>query len=361
MAKVLVGYSCSVKPGENVMIQATGADSQIVASIVREVYAAGGRPFVNIGDPRISREILSVMTPESAKFAAECEMYRMRKIQCYIAIRGGENSFELSDVPAEKINLFNQIMMPVQNYRVQNTKWVILRYPTQGMAQQAGMSTTAFENLYFDVCTLDYAKMDRAMNPLVSLMRKTDKVRISAEGTDLTFSIKDIGVVKCSGERNIPDGEIYTAPVKTSVNGFITYNAPSIRHGIKFENVRLVFRKGKIIEATANNTEKLNEFLDIDAGARYIGEFAMGVNPHIKKPMGDILFDEKISGSIHFTPGKCYKETDNGNKSAEHWDLVQIHTPEYGGGEIWFDDVLIRKNGRFVLPELEGLNPENLI
>ena len=222
------------------------------------------------------------------------------------------------------------------------------------------MSTEAFEDFYFNVCNLDYSKMDKAMDALKVLMDKTDKVRIVARDTDISFSIKGIGAIKCAGEMNIPDGEVYTAPVRDSVNGVIRYNAPSIENGIKFEDVRLVFRNGKIVEATSNFTEKCNAIFDTDEGARYVGEFAIGVNPYVTQPMGDILFDEKICGSIHFTPGASYDDAFNGNKSAVHWDLVLIQTPEYGGGEIWFDGVLVRKDGRFVLPELQCLNPENL-
>ena len=228
------------------------------------------------------------------------------------------------------------------------------------MASQAGMSTDAFEEFYFNVCNLDYSKMDKAMDALKTRLDKADKVHIIAKDTDITFSIKGIGSKKCSGERNIPDGEIYTCPVKNSVNGVITYNTPSIEQGIKFENVSLTFKDGKIVKATGNYPEQLNAIFDTDEGARYVGEFSFGVNPYIVKPMGDILFDEKISGSIHFTPGCCYDDCYNGNISAVHWDLVQIQTPEYGGGEIYIDGELIRKDGRFVPADLLGLNPENL-
>src|SRR5690606_5901834 len=207
---------------------------------------------------------------------------------------------------------------------------------------------------------LDYAAMSKAMDPLKALMDRTDRVRITGPGTDLTFSIRGIGSVKCDGHRNIPDGEVYTAPVRESVNGTITYNVPSVRGGFTFENVRFRFENGKIVEAEANDTKRLNDILDTDEGARYIGEFSIGFNPHILTPMKDTLFDEKIAGSLHFTPGQAYRKADNGNRSAIHWDLVLIQRPEYGGGEIWFDDRLIRKDGRFVVPELEPLNPENL-
>ncbi|MFL6558809.1 MAG: aminopeptidase, partial [Bacillus sp. (in: firmicutes)] len=235
-----------------------------------------------------------------------------------------------------------------------------LRYPTSSMAQLAKMSTEAFENFYFDVCNLDYGRMDQAMDSLKALMDRTDKVRITGPGTDLSFSIKDIPAIKCAGRLNIPDGEVYTAPVRDSVNGVVTYNTPSPYQGFTFENVKLTFRDGKIVEAESNDSSRINKIFDTDEGARYIGEFAIGVNPFILNPMQDILFDEKIAGSFHFTPGQCYDDAFNGNHSNIHWDMVNIQRPEYGGGEMYFDDVLIRKDGLFVIPELEVLNPDNL-
>jgi aminopeptidase len=223
------------------------------------------------------------------------------------------------------------------------------------------MSKEAFEDFYFKVCNLDYSKMGQAMESLVEYMNKTDKVRIVGPGTDLTFSIKDIPAIPCAGEMNIPDGEVFTAPVKDSINGKLSYNTPAVYQGYTYENITLEFKDGKIINATANDTERINKVFDTDEGARYVGEFAIGVNPYVVTPMKDTLFDEKIKGSFHFTPGSCYEEAPNGNDSAIHWDLVCIQTPEYGGGEMYFDDVLIRKDGLFVIDELKCLNPENLI
>ena len=362
LAENLINYSCSLKKGEKILIEAKGIDYMLVNALVKEVYKVGAYPFVEIYDNRVTRELLLGNTPELAKMKAKFDGARMAEMDAYIGIRGGENCNELSDVPENNVKIESEYYShPVHHeIRVKKTKWVVLRYPNQGMAQQAGMSTDAFEDFYFKVCNLDYSKMDRAMDALAKRINNADKVRIIAKDTDLTFSIKGIGCKKCSGERNIPDGEIYTAPVKDSVNGVITYNAPSVENGFKFENVSLTFENGKIVNATANNNIKLNSILDTDAGARYVGEFALGVNPYIVKPMGDILFDEKISGSIHFTPGACYDDAYNGNVSAIHWDLVLIQTKEYGGGEIYFDGELIRKDGLFVTPDLLCLNPENL-
>lgn len=362
LAKGLINYSCSLKKGEKVLIEAKGIDYMLVNALVKEAYAVGAYPFVELYDNRITRELMLGQDEELVKLRAKYDSYRMQEMDAYIGVRGGENCNELSDVPEKSVKAEGEFYFhPVHHeIRVKKTKWVVLRYPNQAMAQLAGMSTDAFEEFYFNVCNLDYSKMDKAMDALKTRLDKADKVRITAKDTDLTFSIKGIGSKKCSGERNIPDGEIYTAPVKNSVNGVITYNAPSVENGFKFENVSLTFKDGKIIKATANDTEKVNQIFDTDEGARYVGEFALGVNPYIVKPMGDILFDEKISGSIHFTPGCCYDDCYNGNVSAIHWDLVLIQTKEYGGGEIYFDGELIRKDGLFIPDDLKCLNPENL-
>lgn len=363
LAKNLVNYSCKLQKGQKVLIEAKGVDYMLVNALIKEVYKVGAYPFVEMMDNRVSRELLLGETKELAMLRAKYDAYRMQEMDAYIGIRGGDNCNENSDVPSEnkKIDMEFYSQPVHMELRVKKTKWVILRYPNPGMAQAAGMSTDAFEEFYFNVCNLDYSKMNKAMDSLKKRLDNADKVHIVGNGTDLTFSIKGIGSKKCAGDCNIPDGEIYTAPVKNSVNGVIKYNAPSVENGFKFENVCLVFKDGKIIEATANDNEKINAIFDTDEGARYVGEFAFGINPYIKKPMGDILFDEKISGSIHFTPGSCYDDCDNGNNSAIHWDLVLIQTPEYGGGEIYLDDELIRKDGRFVVDDLLCLNPENLI
>lgn len=361
LSELLVNYSCDIQPGDKVLISYEGECCKNLArQLIKDVYKAGGLPYSEIRDAAITREILLNCSEEQIMFKDKCDLEQMKGMQAYIAIRAGNNTAELADVPSEKLNLYSKLSRPTLDYRVNETKWVVLRYPNYSMAQLANTSLENFEDFYFDVCTLDYRKMSEAMTPLVDLMNRTDKVQIKGPGTDLTFSIKGIGAVKCDGLRNIPDGEVYTAPVRESMNGIISYNTPSEEQGFTYENIVFQVENGKIVKATANDTKKINDLLDVDEGARYFGEFAIGVNPYILHPMKDTLFDEKIAGSFHLTPGMCYEDAPNGNKSANHWDLVMIQRPEYGGGEIWFDDVLIRKDGIFVLPELEGLNPENL-
>ncbi|MEE6130683.1 aminopeptidase [Priestia aryabhattai] len=362
LAHNLINYSVRLQKGEKVLIENFGLQRELVTALVNEAYAAGGYPFVLLKDHTVDRALLQGAQEEQYSMMADFEANVMKQMDAYIGLRSGSNIFEQSDVPGDKMRIHgNTIGKKVhRDIRVPKTKWVVLRYPNDAMAQLAKMSTEAFEDFYFDVCNLDYSKMSKAMDALVDLMNRTDKVRLTGKGTDLTFSIKDIPAVKCAGEMNIPDGEVYTAPVRDSVNGTIAYNTPSPYQGFTFENVTLTFENGKIVDATANDTERINEIFNTDEGARFVGEFAIGVNPYIQHPMQDILFDEKIDGSFHFTPGECYEDAYNGNKSNIHWDMVMIQRPEYGGGEIYFDDVLIRKDGLFVLEELKGLNPDNL-
>lgn len=364
LAKNLLNYSIKLQKNENILIEVFGEDAiPLAKELIRQAENIGAMPYFNIVNYQLLREMLNNCTKEQIKLYAKHDFEKMKDMNAYIGIRAANNTSELNGIPNEAMNLYNKYyMVPVQlEERVKNTKWCILRYPNNSMAQMSKMNTEEFENFYFNVCNLDYSKMSKAMDNLVSLMNKTDKVHILGQGTDLVFSIKGIKAKKYCGTFNIPDGEVASSPVKESVQGYITYNTETIYNGINFNNIRFEFKDGKIVKATANNTKELNKILDIDEGARYIGEFAIGLNPYIEKPIGDTLFDEKIKGSFHFTPGDSLQESDNGNRSSIHWDIVNIQTSEHGGGEIWFDDVLIRKDGIFVLEELKGLNPENLL
>lgn len=361
LAEVLTGFSTELKKGERVLIDAFDVPDAFTIALVRAAQNRGAMPYVNVQRSRITRELLLGATAEQYEVTSDIELRRMQKMQAYIAVRGSDNIFETSDVPSARVQTVAKVLKPVLDYRVNKTKWVVLRWPSSAMAQQAGMSTSAFEDFYFRVCTFDYSRYAPGMKALTDLMNKTDRVHLKGPGTDLKFSIKGIGAVPCGGLRNIPDGEVFSCPVKDSVEGVIHYNAPTVYLGTSFDSIRLVFKQGKIVEATSNNTKRLNEILDTDAGSRYIGEFAIGFNPNILEPMRDILFDEKIAGSFHFTPGQAYEQGGNGNKSAVHWDMVNIQRPEYGGGEIWFDGKLIRKDGLFTVPALKKLNPDQLL
>jgi len=364
LADILIGYSTRVEPGEKVLIEATEIPDEVVSALVNRIAEAGGLPFVTRKSNSILRALLHNATEEQMRLTGEFEKARMEQMDAYLGLRGAENNAELSDVPDEKMKIYRKLWSnPVHSEtRVPHTKWTVLRWPTPSMAQQAGMSTEAFEDYYFEVCTFDYSKLDSVIEPLKALMNRTDRVRLTGVGTDLSFSIKDIPTIPCTGRANIPDGEIFTAPVRDSVYGTIAFNTATIYQGTIFEGVILRFEAGKVVEASAGGglSPMLNQILDSDEGARYIGEFSLGFNPYILQPMKDILFDEKIAGSFHFTPGGAYDEAFNGNRSVVHWDMVFIQRPEFGGGDVFFDDVLIRHDGLFVPNDLLALNPENL-
>ncbi len=360
LADNLVNYSVKLKKDEKILIEFSGKENDLVKELVKKSYEAGGLPFVQHTDTQTNTLVMKDITDEQLEILNEQQLSLMKKMDAYLAIRASDNIFESKIIAPETMNRYRKIMKPAFDERVNNTRWCVLRYPNDSMAQLAGMPTDDFESFFFDVCNLDYSKMSKAMDNLVELMDKTDKVKLKGPDTELEFSIKGIPAVKCDGEMNIPDGEVFTAPVKESINGVITFNSPAVSDGETIENIRFEFENGKIVKATSSNTEKTDKKLDTDEGARYVGEFAIGVNPYINDPMKDTLFDEKIAGSIHLTPGQCYDEAPNGNNSAVHWDLVLIQTPKYGGGEIYFDDRLIRKDGLFTVDELKCLNPENL-
>ncbi len=364
LAKVLIRHSVKAKKDDLVYIQAFGLETGGLAhAIAEEAMRAGAAPYIELVDTETQRSFLHNASESVMKRRAKLEKAMMKDATCYIGIRGGNNIFETADVSAKQNALYaKHIRQPVHfEERVKRTRWCVLRYPNSGMAQLSREPRETFAEFYYRVCTVDYAKMDRAAQPLKKLMERTDEVHITGVGTDLRFSIKKIPVIPCSGSHNIPDGECFTAPVKKSINGTVHYNADTVWEGTPFEQIRLQFKDGKVVDAKAANrdqTRQLNKILDRDAGARYVGEFALGYNPFITAPMRDILFDEKIGGSFHMALGQAYEDADNGNRSSIHWDMVCIQTPSYGGGEIHFDGKLIRKNGQFVPAALKKLNPE---
>jgi aminopeptidase len=362
LADNLTKFSANLQANENILLDICEVPDDMVIALVESVRECGAVPVHKMRTNNIARAMNLLGDRHVFETQAELALSEMKSMHAYIAIRGGSNIFEHSDVPQDQQKLASGCMKKVLDWRVKNTKWVVLRWPSEGFAQQAKMSTEKFENFYFNVCTMNYSRMCIGMDALKNLMEATDRVRIVGNGTDLTFAIGGIPAIGCGGRNNIPDGEVYTAPIKNSANGILSYNTPTVYRGIAFENVILKFEDGKIVDAQAGNrTQQLNAILDSDAGARYIGEFAFGFNPHILEPMCDILFDEKIAGSFHFTPGQAYEEADNGNRSQVHWDLVSIQRPEYGGGEIYFDGKLIRKDGLFVSDGPDKLNPDFLL
>lgn len=362
LAETVITYSLDVQPGEAVLIDSTDCCDDLANAMVSVALRVGGYPIIRRLSQEQQRIQLLNMTEQYAKCLADAELDLMSRVQNYVAIRGSANQYEMSDVPPEKNAMYQKAMGPAREQRMLKTKWCVLRYPNPAMAQQCVLSTDAFEKYYFDCCSMDYRRMSIASEPLKKLLASSDQVHILGPGVDLRFSIKG----RCGnspfindtaiGRMNLPDGEVGGGVVKDSVQGTIAYNIPSTYQGTTFTGIRFTFQNGKIVEAKCDDPAKeakLNKILDTDPLARYIGEFSLGTNPKADRPIGDILFDEKMWGSFHFTPGY--------SPSAIHWDLVCCQRPEYGGGEIWLDGVCIRRDGKFLLPELEALNPEHLL
>lgn len=364
LASNLLNHSVKLKKDEKILIEMLGTDcSDLAIELIKQAKEIGAISLFNIIDYKVLKEMLLNCNEEQIIEYAKFDLEKMKAADAYIGIRSADPK-DLDGISKENMDIYNKLYQTPVHFeeRVKNTRWCILRYPNESMAKKAKMTLQEFTDFFYNVCTIDYTKMEVAMEPLKKILTNTKNVHIIGPGTDLKFSVEGIPAEKYFGTYNIPDGEVASCPTKYSANGYITYNTETIYNGITFQNIYFELKDGKIIKAEAGNkTKELNEILDTDDGARYIGEFAFGLNPYVKNTMGDTLFDEKVAGSFHFTPGTALEESDNGNRSNIHWDIVCIQTPEFGGGEIYFDDVLVRKDGRFVVSELEGLNPENLI
>ncbi len=365
LATLLTTHSTALQAGEHVLIEAFEIPDAMVIALIEAARTCGAHPHVAIRSNRVLRSLVESGADAQFETMAASDLDRMQRMDAYIGLRGGSNINEMAGVDDERMQAWGRCYMnPVHmQERVNRTRWCVLRWPSSSMAQLAGSSTEAFEDFYFNVCTLDYAAMADAASALQARMARADRVHLVGPGdTDLSFSVKDIPAVACTGSHNIPDGEVFSAPVRDSVNGVIHFNTPTVYRGTTFRQVRLTFKDGRIVDHDAEvGAEHLAGIFDTDDGARHVGEFAIGFNPYVREPMMDILFDEKIAGSLHFTPGQAYEDADNGNRSDIHWDLVLIQRGDYGGGEIIFDDEVIRRDGEFIVDDLLALNADRLV
>ena len=358
LSNIIVNHSIKVKENDKVLITYMSYECEyFIKLLVKDILKNKGVPTVKYNNPEIDDIIKNSLNDNIIENKKNIYEFEVSEFDSFIQIRSTLSDYYDRNVNPELNNKLKESLQPYKDILVNKRHWVLLNYPSIVDAYKAHMTYDEYFNFSLDVMTVPYDKMYKDLEPLKRLMEKTDKVRVTGKNTDITFSIKGLPAIICSGEANIPDGEVFTAPVKNSVNGTITYNTPSPYNGYVYNDVSLTFKDGKIIECHASNDlEKLKELFETDEGSKYVGEFSFGLNPKIMYPMGDILYDEKIAGSIHFTPGAAYEECDNGNRSKIHFDMVLIQRKDYGGGEVYFDDVLIRKDGNFVLPELEHLN-----
>jgi len=358
LAEKLLNHSVELQQDENIMLQLIGFNGiGLLRALTQSVRERKANPFIKIEDPEINRLLIEHGDADFWKIQSNADQLPlMKEMDAFIGIRGAENIYETSEADKEANKAYSeQFLKPVHfKERVNNTKWCVLRYPSAAFAMNAKRPTERFRKFYFDACLFDYEKLREAMNPLEKRLRKTDLIELKGDETDISFSVKGQNWVPCFGKRNIPDGELFSSPILASVNGQITY-APSVYQGKPFEFVKLIVSDGVVVDFDSSNNDALKEILDTDSGARQFGEFSFGLNPVIEKPMYDILFDEKIYGSNHLTLGQDYEIAPNGNKSSIHWDLVCI------GADVYLDGELIRKEREFVVEELKGLNPGELL
>ncbi len=348
-AEILVDYSLKFKKGESCVVMADFAAKPLVLEIYRLLIKRGAK-FVQLqwGSYEIEEIYYKNTSDSQIKIYPELDDYEMRKMDCYIRIGSSTNTRGLSGIDAEKISERHKVTAPITDYRVENTRWVVTRFPTDAQAQEADMSLSEYENLVFKATNgVDWKKKYKEQEKLSTLLTKTTKVRIVGPETNLMLGKKGRRAVNAGGENNMPDGEVFTSVIESEADGFITYTYPALHLGREFHNVRLEFEKGKVVKATAEKGEKdLNKILDMDKGARFIGELGIGNNFQIPKFTKDGLFDEKIGGTIHLALGRGYKETDSKNESALHWDMIKDLRE---GGELWFDDKLVQRNGRWLI------------
>jgi aminopeptidase len=366
LAERMVNYSLKLQRGERAMIAAGHSAMPLVKVFAAECLKVGAIPFTYFMDEELTRLFLSSLPQDNDALLNESiatyvdPINRMMDgVEAVVVIRSKETDTPYAGTTGKTLMAYQQQFGLLFHRFTNEKKWIVLDWPTPLQARKARISYQAFYKFVMDVSLVDYAALHQAALPAKAVLDAADRIHITGPGTDLYFSKKGINTIIGAAANSYPDGELYTAPVKDSVEGYVTFTVPSNYMGQTFHGVRLELEQGKIVKATCKkgSQEALNAILQTDEGASYIGEFALGINPDIRQPMNDIHYDEKIAGSFHFTPGNCYNDAYNGNRSAIHWDQVCMQDPAHGGGEIWLDGQLLRKDGVFVMDIFKALNP----
>lgn len=358
LARLIVRHSLMLKPGENLLIDAIEECDQLIIAVLAAVREVGGNSYVLHQSLPVSRAWLKGATDANLLYWYKQTLPLRREADCYLCVRGQDNAFELADIPPETMQKYGALTLKLRlEGNKPGVRTTLIRFPSKSLAQQSGMSTEGFTDYFYRACALNYPVLQREMEMLKAALDSASEVRIVAPGTELTFSIAGIMCGISAGTWNIPDGEAAMEIVRESANGRIAYNIPSNHLGHVYRDIVLEFRKGRVVHVEGSSRERMEAILDTDEGARYVGEFAIGVNPYLRHHITDTLFDEKMAGSLHFTPAGTDR---NGVRSLVHWDIIQSHLPYYGGGEIFLDGKLWRKDGLFVDEILVRLNPDEL-
>ena len=358
LADVLVNYSVGVTKDQVVRISGPPVGQPLVVELYRAVLAAGGHPVVRMAPEELEEVLLKHGSDEQLRFVNPIQKFEYERIDASIGLWGEENTKALSNVDPKRIGMNQAARKPLLETFMKRSaegtlRWVGTQFPTQGAAQDAEMSLAEYEDFVFSAGKLDRpdpvaawkAVSERQQRLTDFLNGKRDYRVVAANGTDVTLSVAGMKWINCDGHHNFPDGEVFTGPVVDSVNGTIRFSFPAVHHGREVDGVRLVFRNGKVVEASADKGEEfLISMLDTDAGSRFLGECAIGTNYDITRYTKNTLFDEKIGGTVHFALGAGYPETGNRNESGLHWDMV---VDLRQGGYIEVDGVKVNVDGKF--------------
>ncbi len=348
LAKILVNHSLSVRKGENVLIVSSSELAKpLVLEVYKEILLAGAHPLVSIKLEEAANIFFEYASETQLRHLPKTQLHEAKNMDCFVNIRAPLNKKALSNIDPQKAGTRSKALKPIGEEIVNNKRWVLTNFPTQALAQEADMSLSEYEDFLYRATNIDWDKVKKQEESLQKVLDKGKTVRIMGQDTDITLSIKGRKSIPCHGIRNMPDGEVFLSPIEDSAEGHIYYEMPAIYQGREVTGIRLRFKKGKVVEATATKNEKfLHTMLDTDRGARFLGELGIGTNYGIKKFSKDILFDEKIGGTVHLAVGRSYESAGGTNKSAIHWDMIKDLRQ---GGCIFIDGKPIQKNGKFLI------------
>ncbi|MBI5971334.1 MAG: aminopeptidase [Deltaproteobacteria bacterium] len=348
LAKILVRHSARVKKGDRVLISASSELAKpLVLEVYKEVMKAGAHPTASIAFEETSNIFYDYANDDQIRNFPKTKLFEAKNIDCAITIRAASNKKALSNVDPKRIAARSKVIRPISEVIVNETRWVLCNFPTNALAQEADMSLEEYERFLYNATNIDWMAVRRKEEKLKNAMDRAKEIHIVGKDTDLKISIKGRKAIPCCGERNMPDGEVFLSPVEDSAEGHIFYEMPAIYQGREVTGIRLRFSKGRVVDAVADKNEKfLITMLDTDKGARYLGEVGIGVNYGIQKFSKDILFDEKIGGTVHLAVGRSYEEAGGKNVSAIHWDMIKDLRK---GGAILLDGRTIQKNGKFLI------------
>ncbi len=346
-AKILVEHSTKVKKGETVQIITDHLARPLAIEVLKLVLKRGAYPIIHTSLPGSAHTFYKHANKDQLQHVHESLMHEMKRTDVIIYISAPTNTRELSELDPKKLALRRKATERISRYRVENTRWVLFDYPCEALAQEASMSIEEFEDFVFSATNIDWSKEGKRQEKLKRILDKGKQVHIIGKNTDLRFSIEGRTAIKCFGKHNMPDGEVFIAPVETTTEGCIEYSFPAIYSGGEVDGITLEFKRGKVVKAHATkNNDLLQAMLNTDPGARRLGEFGVGTNYNIKRHIKQILFDEKIGGTIHLAVGSAYKEGGGKNKSGLHWDMILDLRQ---GGKIIVDNRVIQENGKFLI------------